>query len=180
VPEAYEKRREVLMREIYRTARLEFQKPTGVTTSGVARAYEFEQTNRRLGEIAQSFARGEEELLALAARMLGADASGLTVTAPADFSVEDMTSDIANITGLIAMGVPPTAETEMKRRIVRRVLPNLPSAVEDAIESEFDELQKQDEQDAALEREVERAASHAAIEGASASEPDEDTPPIAA
>lgn len=157
VSEAIEKRREVLVREVYRAARVEFAKPSGVTTSGIARAYEFEQTNRRLGEIAQSFARGEEEGLTLAAQLLGVSDTGLTVTSPADFSVEDLTSDIANITGAIELGIGATAETELKRRLVRRMLPNTPSETSEAIEAELTEIHVQTEQDDALRREAENA-----------------------
>ncbi len=164
VPAAMEKRRESAMRELYRVARLEFQKPTGVTTSGIARAYEFEQTNRRLGEIAKSFARGEEELLTLAAKMLGVDGTKLTVSSPADFSVEDMAVDLANITGIIGLNVGATAERELKGRLVRRVLPNLPAATMATIDEELDELAKQSEQDSAMEREVNQAVAQEQIE----------------
>jgi hypothetical protein len=62
----------VTVHEIYRIARVEYAKAAGVT-SGVARAYEFESTNRRLGDIAGSFARSEEDSLELVTDMLGCE-----------------------------------------------------------------------------------------------------------
>ena len=157
VPEAMEKRRDVLVRELYRCARVEYAKPSGVTTSGIARAYEFEQTNRRLGDIAAGFARAEQEALRLVAQMLGTDGSSITVTAPADFSVEDMTADLQNVIASQGMKLGATADAELKRRTVRRMLPNLPADTMAVIDEEIDELRDEQAQADAMAREVETA-----------------------
>jgi hypothetical protein len=165
VPAAMEKRREVLVREIYRCGRLEYAKPTGVTTSGIARAYEFEGTNRRLGDIAGAFARGDQDSLRLVERMrTGNKDSKVTVSPPADFSVEDLTADLQNLVSALALGLGATANSELKKRASRRLLPNLPSATMTAIEAEIDDLATQKEQDDAMAREVEKAAQQAQLD----------------
>jgi hypothetical protein len=160
-----EKRREVLVRELYRIARLEYAKPTGVTTSGIARAYEFEQTNRKLGDIAASYARCEQRALRLAERLLGKSDSKVTVTPPADFSVEDMATEIDNVMSANELDLGTTASIEMKRRVVRRMLPNLPAETAVRVEQELNDQFAQIEADKALERQVSEAAAQAALNG---------------
>lgn len=173
VPEAMENRREVLVREVYRCARVEHAKPTGVTTSGIARAYEFEQTNRRLGDIAAGFARSEQSALRLVSKMKRAEAEAakLTVTSPEDFSVEDMTADIENVVQSQSLKFGPTADAEIKRRMVRRMLPNIPTDTMAEIDAEIDEMRDQQEQDDALAREVANATLKQGGEGGDEPEP---------
>lgn len=153
-----------MVREIYRIARIEYTKAAGIT-SGIARAYEFEQTNQRLGDMAGSFARFEEESLELVDGMLGGDAD-ITVTAPTDFSVEDLESKIANTLAALALKLGVTADTELRRRLVRTLLPNLPSERQTAIEDELEAQATQGEQDEAMRLEAEQAAADAAAKGA--------------
>lgn len=157
VAETLEKRMEVMVREIYRTENIEHTKPTGMTAaSGVARAYEFEKTNRRLAGISSSFARCEQEALRLVAEMLSENGEQATVTAPTDFSVEDLNAEIeAVLAALDVLGV--TAGIELRRRLVRRMLPNLPTAIQHEIESELEDMASQLESDRALEREMNQA-----------------------
>jgi hypothetical protein len=154
--ETIEKRMEVTVREIYRTEQVEHTKPTGTTaSSGVARAYEFEQTNRRLGSMSITLARAEQDALRLVGKMLGAEeAENLTVSAPTDFSVEDLASEIESMLGAMGLNLGPTAETEMKRRLVNRILPNLPQATQEAISAELEEIRKQSDQDDAADEEL--------------------------
>ncbi len=179
VAETIEKRREVLVREIYRGARLEYAKPTGVTTSGIARAYEFEQTNRRLGAIATGFAMSEQRALRMVSKLLGDDDPKVTVTAPSDFSVEDMATEIENVMSANTLDLGATATIEMKRRTVRRMLPNLPAATAAQIEDELDAQRAQIEADKAMAREVAEAGAEAAINGNTepGGEPDEGVAP---
>jgi len=159
--ETIEKRMEVTVREIYRTEQVEHTKPTGTTaSSGVARAYEFEQTNRRLGSMSMTLARAEQDALRLVGKLLGAEeAENITVSAPTDFSVEDLASEIESMLGAMGLKLGPTAETEMKRRLVNRILPNLPQATQEAISAELEEMRKQSDQDDAADAEVDGATS---------------------
>jgi hypothetical protein len=154
-----EKRMEVTVREIYRTEQVEHTKPTGTTaSSGVARAYEFEQTNRRLGSMAMTLARAEQDALRLVGKLLGSnEAENLTVSAPTDFSVEDLASEIDGVLSAMQANLGPTAETEMRRRLVSRILPNLPVATQEAIAAELEQIRAQSSQDSAALGEVEDA-----------------------
>lgn len=157
VAETLEKRMEVMVREIYRTENVEHTKATGTTAaSGVARAYEFEKTNRRLSGIASSFARSEQDALRLVARMFRKPET-LTVSAPTDFSVEDLSAEIDGVLAALRIDLGTTAEIELRRRLLRRMLPNLPIRLQEAINAELDALATQLESDKALEREVNRA-----------------------
>lgn len=156
-----EKRMEVTVREIYRTEQVEHTKATGTTaTSGVARAYEFEGTNRRLGGMAIALAQSEQDSLRLVSKAIGKQ-SELTVSAPTDFSIEDLESEIDGTIKALEAKLGATAETELKRRLINRMLPNLPQSTQDAIDSELEEIRKQSEQDEALRREAE----HASLDG---------------
>ena len=154
-----EKRMEVMVREIYRTENVEHVKATGTTaTSGIARAYEFNQTNRRLSDMAASFARAEEEALKLVGGMMLANGSEeLTVTAPDDFSVEDLASEIAAVLEASGLDLGPTADTEMRRRLVRRIVPNLPSSVAEQIDDELEKRRNRLLQDEAMGGELDSA-----------------------
>ncbi len=175
VPEAIEKRREVLVREVYRCARVEHAKPSGVTTSGIARAYEFEQTNRRLADIASGFARAEQEALRLVAQMKGmSGAERVTVTPPSDFSVEDLTADLANVIASQSIGLGATADAEIRRRVARRMLPNLPASVAATIDAEIDEIRDQQAQNDAMAREVADAGEEPADDPSDESSDTED------
>ena len=160
VAETLEKRMDVMVREIYRTENVEHTKATGTTaTSGVARAYEFEQTNRRLSGLRANLARAEHDALRLAGDMMqAASADELTVTSPTDFSIEDLATEIEAVLSALDLKLGATAETELRRRLISRMLPNLPQAVQDAIDAELEELRAQHEQDAALAREAAKAA----------------------
>jgi hypothetical protein len=150
--ETLERRMEVTVREIYRTEQVEHAKATGTqASSGIARAYEFEQTNKRLGGAAMTLARAEQEALRLVGSMLGdANAQSLTVSSPTDFSVEDLASEIDGVLTALTLKLGPTADTEMKRRLIGRMLPNLPVSTQEAIDSELDDLRLQTEQDDAF------------------------------
>jgi hypothetical protein len=158
VAETLENRMTASEKAMYRTMRIEYDAPT-VQTSGVARAYQFEQTNRRLADLAAGFARAEQKSLRLVGDMLDAPkAEEITVTSPTDFSLEDLAVDIENTLLALGLGLGPTADRELRQRAARRLLPNLPMDKQELIGEELDELAKQGEQDDAMERETRRAA----------------------
>jgi hypothetical protein len=162
-----ETRIEVLVREVYRTENVEHAKATGTqATSGVARAYEFEQTNRRLSGMAGCLARDEQDALRLVGTMFGdKEADKATVAAPTDFSVEDLAAEIQAMLDALGLKLGPTAELELRKRMVQRMLPNLPQDTRDQIEQELEEIRQQSEQDEALAREVQRTTAQRTLDG---------------
>jgi hypothetical protein len=149
VAATYETRIANTVQEIYRLARIEYERGhTLEAASGVARAYEFEKTNRRLGDFAKQLARAEKRSYAIVGPALGVSADSIqqaTVTAPTDFRVEDLATDIKNALDAISIALPPTAEMWIKKRVIEKMLPNLPT---DQMVEILDELE--DKRDEAL------------------------------
>lgn len=164
VAETLETSRAVSVKEMHRIARVEYdEKGTGVATSGVARAYQFEKTNKRLATIAGSFARSDQKALRLVGRMMNvAAADETTVISPTDFRVDDLTTDLENVIQAVTLKMGPTAEAELKKRSYRKLAPNTPQKTLDVIDSEIDDVAEQDAQDAALEQEMHKATVDAA------------------
>lgn len=149
VAETYEKRIEKTVEEIYRVARVDYDKGGKQVSSGVSKAYEFEQTNRRLGDFSKQLAHAEVEVYKVLAPILGVSESAVesaTVTAPTDFRVEDLATEIKNALDAISLDLTATAEMWLKKRAVEKLLPNLPESEREVI---FQELEK--ERDAQLQ-----------------------------
>lgn len=161
VAATYEKRLESIVREIYRIARVEFSRPTGQATSGLARAYDFAATNRALADFAGELALAEMHLDWLIGRYYGVSEDELaasTVIAPDSFDIEDLATDIKSAFDLIAGDIGPTATRLLKLQLVDQALPRLDADTRAAIEQELDDSGKQDSTDAALAAEAEAAA----------------------
>jgi len=138
----FEKRIEKTVEEIYRIARVDYDKGAKQVASGVAKAYEFEQTNRRLGDFAKQIAHAEHEAYEVVGPALNVSESAIksaTVTAPTDFRVEDLATEIKNALDAISLELPASAEMWVKKRVVEKMLPNLPDSERDTI---FVELEK--------------------------------------
>ncbi len=146
VAETFEQRIDNTTREIYRLARVEYEVATGQAESGLSRAYQFERTNRRLGDFAKQLARAEKRCYAFLGRALGVSPTSVeqaSVTAPTDFRVEDLAADIKNALDAISLTLPPTAEMWVKKRVIEKMLPNLP---DEQVAEIMDELEKQREE----------------------------------
>lgn len=148
VADAYEKRIETIIMEIYRQARVEFTRPTQsrAAVSGIARKFEFAQTDRALAAYAKQIARFEEHIDRLVGRGLGLSEDVLdkeTITAPDSFDVEDLQSDLQlAIDAITQLQVGPTAERILRGRVIDQLLPNLTDADRSIIEAELEEQQK--------------------------------------
>lgn len=147
------------VKEMYRISRIEYDAPTRADTSGVARAYQFEQTNSRLRALAGGWARSEQEALRLVAKALGDSTSEkMTVTPPSDFSVDDLATDLANVAAVLEQPIGDTARGEILKRTVDKVAPNMTQEQRAAVDSEIDDELLQAEQDEALQKEAAQAA----------------------
>lgn len=126
--------------ELYRLARIEFARGVASATSGVARAYEFAQTNQALSDYAAQVARWHEDVLDLTGITLGiADETrkGARITAPDNFDVEDLAGRIEQATAALALNLGPAADREIKSRIAASLLPNLDPEDKDRIEADL-------------------------------------------
>lgn len=149
VADTYETRIAATVDEIYRLARSENDRGKAVSsTSGVARAYEFEKTNRRLGDFAKQLARAERRTYHVLGRVMGLDdkaLEGTMVTAPTDFKVEDLATALENATQAITLGIGGTAEARIKQRVVDKMLPNLSPVDKATIDAEIEQERVDDE-----------------------------------
>lgn len=153
-----EHRAEALVKAIYRIARVEFTRPSGAAVSGVAREYEFEQTNRALSDFAKNIARFELDVADLAGAALGVSIErrrAQTITPPRSFAVADLERDMKLALDSVTLNLGETATTRIKQYVVRRILPNLTADDQAKVDAELEE--------AAAEAEQARAMAHEAL-----------------
>ncbi len=139
----YEKRIEVTIEEMYRAAKLEFTRGTrgGNARSGVSQSFEFESANRSIADFARMVARFDQEARRLVASVIpGAPSKDkITTTAPVRFDVEEMAKELDEALSAITLRLGPTATAEIRKKVVRGVLPMLDTMKWGQIESEIDE-----------------------------------------
>lgn len=158
---------EAIVRSIYRLARVEFSRPSGAAVSGVSREYEFEQTNRALGDFARNIARFDLDV----SDLVGA-ANGVAVEVrrkhrvdpPRSFAVQDLERDMKVAMDAVTLGLGETATTRIKQNVVRRVLPNLSGADQAKIDGELDAMAEAEASARAMALEVGAAGLAAAGE----------------
>jgi hypothetical protein len=165
IAETYEKRIEATIRELYRMARVEFARATSTASvSGVARAYEFAQTNRAISDFANELARAEREMDELVWVALGNSVDALakyTIHTPESFDIEDLQAEMKVAADAITMNLGATMTKRIKMRVAERLEPNMSADLRATVESELDDVQAQQDADAAMAR----AALDAAGEG---------------
>jgi hypothetical protein len=140
--------------EIYRIARLEFSKPTGAAVSGIAKRYEFDQTNRRLKLFAKNLARAEQQLYRIVGKGMGIGDDVLDkikVTPPNEFGIADVSEDLENAIKAVGLPVGPTAIMQLVRRMVERLLPNMSESIWSQIDEELEKERQRSMQDIAME-----------------------------
>lgn len=174
VADVYENRLDTTIREIYRQARVEFTRPEASrqAVSGIARKFEFAQTNSALVAFAKQIARFEEDVDFTVGRALGIpdeELQQIMVTAQDDFDIEDLTSDLQiAIEAIDALRVGPTAERILRQRLISQLVPNISPEEEEAIRQDLIDLEAQMAQEREAMAELRDAAAQ------SASEPDDD------
>jgi hypothetical protein len=164
----YETRITNTVREIYRLARDEYDDESAVAESGVARAYKFEKTNRKIGDFATQLAKAEKRAYAVVGVAMGVSSESLdqvAVIPPDNFRVEDLESDMKNALDAVSLGLPPTAQRLLKRRVTLKLIPNLSRDEIAVIDAELEDEQKAAEQAEQERREMESAAAQREIDG---------------
>lgn len=177
VPVVYEKRIEQTEKAIKSIARTEYGSNDAKTAkSGMSRAFEFENMNRSIADTARHFARFDQSALRLVAKMAGAsddDVEKILVTPPTKFDVEELANELEQALQAKTLGLGPTANAEMAKRLVRQLLPNLDPKLLEKIDREIDEQALAAEQAAATMREI----AETALEDPDAEAEDDDTEP---
>lgn len=139
-----EKRLIATITEIYRMAQVEFTRPAGGVTSAESRAYEFAQTNRAIADYAAEFARAETELSQLVGKASSVSDEMLrtyAVSAPNDFDVENLTTELKAATDAVSLNLGPTANGQLKLRVVERMLPNVSPEMKKKIAAEIETME---------------------------------------
>lgn len=153
----YEKRIEVTVQEQFRIVRLEYSRPTGGATSGVAHAFEFEATNRTLADFSAHMARGEAwsfSIVAPALHVGDKERDDIRISGATEFDVEDLAADLDNVQRGLGLGLGPTANKLLRLRTVNKILPNLDDDDRDDIEAELEEAADREADMAAMTAEI--------------------------
>lgn len=159
----YENRIEATIREIYRMARVEHSRGTASATSGIARKFEFAQTNRAIADFAVEFARAEYRMDQMVWRGLGGDPRDSAfakyhVQPPDQFDVEDLSERIKQTMDAISLNLGATVTKRLKMQVAERLDPGMPPDVRATVEAELEDLAAEEQQARALAQEAASAA----------------------
>lgn len=128
--------------ELYRLARVEYDRASGSHTSAQSKQQNFEQTNLAVVDIAKSMAGSILKTLRLVGRGLGVSEDKLaefSVSAYDSYASEDLNADLEVADALlIDPGMGSTFKVEMRKRIARRVLTGVGSATLKAIDGDIE------------------------------------------
>lgn len=125
--------------EIYRLAKLGGS--TGLlgvreATSGIAYAYEFNETNQSLAKKAESLEQAETEIHRLVAKWLGQEWDG-KITYPREFGVEDFETELRVLSESRTNLSSDTAIQEIEKRMVSKLFARDSQELRDTITSEI-------------------------------------------
>ena len=120
--ESYETRIAELINYIYKQASLEFT--GGALKSGVAMAFDFQETNSTLASMAQSLEGAEYQIIELIGRWFDKDLSKAIVEYSKDFSVVDLQQELRNAIDVLSLEISKKFNIELKKKIAYEFLGN--------------------------------------------------------
>ena len=176
VAETLEKRIEASIIEIYRMARVEYDRASGTRSSAQSKEQNFEQTNLAIADFAASLAQADRDTLILVGRGLGigeAELQALECVPHESYDTGALNDEIDAVTATLTQAIGVTAKAELLKRLTMRMLPGLSAETRKRIEGEIDEAAQQAEQEGAAMREAELAA----MSGNQSEEDEEDNAP---
>lgn len=172
-----ETRMEKSVIEIYRIARVEYDKASGTATSAQSKQQNFEQTNALLCDIAAGLAESDYETLCLVGTALGCSAEELAkmkCTPYTTYATEDLAMELEQAVEALTLSIGNTAKVLLQQRLVRQLIPNMTADEAATVDSEIEEAVEQAQKDA-------EAAQAALTEGAPVNDespsPDDDETP---
>ena len=155
VAETLEKRIEASIIEIYRMARVEYDRASGTRSSAQSKEQNFQQTNLAISDFAQSLANADRETLILVGRGLGISEDklqGIVCQAHDSYESGELNDEIDAITATLGLSIGLTAKVELLKRLTQRQLPGLDAETRARIEREIQDAADQAEKDAAAEK----------------------------
>jgi hypothetical protein len=109
-----------------------------VQQSGVSLSFHFQEANRTLGLIAGNTEQAEREIAALVSAWQGRDWNGV-IAYPRDFNLTDLAEALSQGMESIQLGISPTFDAEVKKRLARQVLGHgVPQATLETIDKEIE------------------------------------------
>lgn len=135
-----------LQQECYRMASV--VNVTGVRSeaSGVAKAWDFEQTNQILADFAEQVEQAEKRLATIFALFVGAELE-YVVKYPSDYNISDVQTELANAEIAKGLAFGDAFNVEVFKRVLTAYLPELEDADFDRLVAEYeDEAQRQKEE----------------------------------
>lgn len=148
------------IQSIHRAALIETSRPSSVEVSGVTRQYDFAQTDRGLADFAMQIVKGDHDLLQVVGAGLGLDPDEVAeakFTPPESYDVRALNEEIKNTVDALAIGLAPTAEGALRKRMRDRLLPTLDDATRAISDAEIDDQAKAESDMAALQHEMTEA-----------------------
>jgi len=116
---AYQANIAATIERIYALANLEFV--GGVQQSGVALAFHFQEANRTLGMMAANLEQAERQIAGFVCAWNGIEFQR-NIAYPRDFNLTDLAQELTLAMESVQLGVSPTFDQEVKKRVARQVL----------------------------------------------------------
>ncbi len=126
-----------LQQECYRMASV--VNVTGVRSeaSGVAKAWDFEQTNQILADFAEQVEQAEKRLARIFALFVGAQLE-YTVKYPSDYNISDVQTELANAEIAKGLAFGDAFNLEIFKRVLTAYLPEADDALFDRLVAEYE------------------------------------------
>lgn len=143
VAETYEKRIVNTIIEIYRLARVEYDRASGTESSAQSKQQNFEQTNLSIADLATSLASADRDTLILVGRGLGIDEKKLQdveCVAHESYASEDLALELEQATvALTIRELGRQVRVELLIRLAQQLLPHMSHDTRKIIEQEIDD-----------------------------------------
>lgn len=121
-----------LVEEIYRMAGVKSMIGVQASESGVAKAYNFEETNKLLADFSQNTEVAEKAIAVLFEKYTG-EKLKYTATYPEDFGIVDIASELDNVTKALNLAIGGLFDTAIKKKAVAITCSDLDDKTYDAI-----------------------------------------------
>lgn len=139
-----------LVEEIYRLATLSSVVGVQQKTSGVSKAWDFENTNQSLSDMAENCQEAEMKMAFLFEQWVGGSAINYSCVYPDDFGIVDIVEALEEITKALDLQIGGLFQKEVKKKAVEMYLADLPEERFDAVMDDIDKQAEEVQQAAAF------------------------------
>lgn len=143
---------EASAREIIELAKLQDRKSSSAEKSGIAHAYEFQESNAAFAKIAKNLEDGEKKIIRLFYKWQKKNDVPVSVQYPQNFNITTLADQLEEALSELTLDISDTFNKQVKKNIVQAALPGADAAVRDQIFDEIDAARPTD----AIAAEVDR------------------------